>query len=65
MKLEELEPRLAELVRDKGRSLFLQADKAVPYGMVVDVMCRLKAAGIERLGVVATPSVENGKNAKP
>ena len=65
VKLEELEPRLTELVRDKGRALFLQADKAVPYGVVVDVMGRIKAAGIEKLGVVATPSVENGTNAKP
>jgi biopolymer transport protein TolR len=65
VKLEELEPRLTELVRDKGRALFLQADKAVPYGVVVDVMGRIKAAGIEKLGVVATPSVENGTKAKP
>ena len=65
VKLEELEPRLTELVRDKGRAFFLQADKAVPYGVVVDVMGRIKAAGIEKLGVVATPSVENGTNAKP
>ena len=51
-------------VREDG-ALFLQADKAVPYGVVVDVMGRIKAAGIEKLGVVATPSVENGTNAKP
>ena len=63
VKLEELEPRLSMLVKDKGRSLFLQADKSVPYGLVVDVMGRIKAAGIEKLGVVATPSVEN--NSKP
>ena len=65
VKLEELESRLSMLVKDKGRSLFLQADKSVPYGLVVDVMGRIKAAGIEKLGVVATPSVENGTNAKP
>lgn len=65
VKIEELESRLSMLVKDKGRSLFLQADKSVPYGLVVDVMGRIKAAGIEKLGVVATPSVENGTNAKP
>ena len=65
VQLEELETRLSMLVKDKGRSLFLQADKSVPYGIVVDVMGRIKAAGIEKLGVVATPSVENGTNAKP
>ena len=65
VQLEELEARLSMLVKDKGRALFLQADKSVPYGIVVDVMGRIKAAGIEKLGVVATPSVENGTNAKP
>ena len=64
VKLEELESRLSMLVKDKGRSLFLQADKSVPYGIVVDVMGRIKAAGIERLGVIAMPAVESGKTAK-
>ena len=64
VQLEELETRLSMLVKDKGRSLFLQADKAVPYGIVVDVMGRIKAAGIERLGVIAMPAVEGGKPKK-
>ncbi len=54
--LEELESRLAILVKEKGRSLFLQADTAVPYGVVVDVMGRIKAAGIDNLGVLALPA---------
>ena len=64
VQLEELENRLSMLVKDKGRSLFLQADKSVPYGIVVDVMGRIKAAGIERLGVIAMPATDSGKNAK-
>ena len=64
VKIEELESRLSMLVKDKGRALFLQADKAVPYGIVVDVMGRIKAAGIERLGVIAMPAVDSAKNAK-
>ena len=62
--LEELEGRLSTLVKDKGRALFLQAVKAVPYGVVVDVMGRIKAAGIEKLGVVAMPTTETAKPAK-
>ena len=62
--LEELEGRLSTLVKDKGRALFHQADKAVPYGVVVDVMGRIKAAGIEKLGVVAMPTTETAKPAK-
>ena len=53
--LDELETRLELLVRDRGRALFLRADQSVPYGVVVDVMGRVKAAGIERLGVIALP----------
>ena len=64
VQLEELESRLSMLVKDKGRALFLQADKAVPYGIVVDVMGRIKAAGIERLGVIAMPATDSGKTAK-
>ncbi len=51
--LEQLEGYLKSLVKDKNRTLFLQADKEVPYGVVVDVMGRIKAVGIEKLGVVA------------
>lgn len=54
--LDELETRLGLLVRDKGRALFLQADQAIPYGVVVDVMGRVKAAGIDKLGMIALPS---------
>ncbi|MBQ4076111.1 MAG: ExbD/TolR family protein [Mailhella sp.] len=64
VQLEELEARLSMLVKDKGRALFLQADKSVPYGIVVDVMGRIKAAGIERLGVIAMPATDSGKTAK-
>ncbi|NHZ47957.1 protein TolR [Nitratidesulfovibrio liaohensis] len=51
--IEELEGFLQRLVKEKNKLLFLQADKAVPYGVVVDVMGHIKAAGIEKLGVVA------------
>lgn len=54
--LEELESYLQQLVKEKNKSLFLQADKNVPYGMVVDVMGRIKNVGIEKLGVVAEAS---------
>lgn len=51
--LDQLEGYLKSLVKDKNKTLFLQADKEVPYGIVVDVMGRIKAVGIEKLGVVA------------
>ncbi len=54
VELSDLEEKLKELVASKNKSLFLQADTQVPYGVVVDVMGQIKAAGIEKLGVVAT-----------
>ena len=49
--LDQLEGNLKSLVKDKNKTLFLQADKEVPY--VVDVMGRIKYVGIEKLGVIA------------
>ena len=54
--LSELEGYLLRLVKDKNRTLFMQADREVPYGVVVEVMGQIKAAGIENLGVIAEPT---------
>ena len=50
---EELQEKLRLLVKEKKKALFLQADKDVPYGVVVDIMASIKEAGIEKMGVVA------------
>jgi biopolymer transport protein TolR len=40
----------------KGNPLvLLKADRSVPYGVVVQVMGALKAAGVEKLGMVTEP----------
>ncbi|MDE5833044.1 MAG: ExbD/TolR family protein [Desulfovibrio sp.] len=68
--LPELAGYLQKLVKEKNRSLFLQADKEVPYGIVVEVMGEIKACGIENLGVLAEPgdprlpSQQNGDEKK-
>ena len=54
--MDDLEGYLQTLVKEKNKTLFLRADKEVPYGVVVDVMGRIKAVGIEKLGVVADSS---------
>jgi len=51
--LDTLAQQLITTVKDPKRQLFLQADKDVPYGVVVDIMGRIKAAGIEQMGIVA------------
>ena len=50
---EELQEKLRLLVKEQNKALFLQADKDVPYGVVVDAMASIKEAGIDRMGVVA------------
>lgn len=58
----DLKGYLERLVKDKNKTLFLQADKEVPYGVVVDVMGQIRAAGIEKLGVMAEqPEGSSGK----
>lgn len=39
-------------------SVFLRADKDVPYGTVVQVMDSIKKAGIVKLGMVTDPVIE-------
>lgn len=56
VELNNLEERINVLVTEKQRALFIKADTSVPYGVVVDIMGRIKAAGIQNLGIVANPS---------
>ena len=35
------------------KTVYLEADKAVPYGQVVQVMAAVKRAGVVKLGMVA------------
>ncbi|MFN3680620.1 MAG: ExbD/TolR family protein, partial [Nitrospira sp.] len=46
------------LLKEEQRdvSLYLRADRGVPYGVVVQVMDAVKQAGIEKLGMVTDPT---------
>ena len=63
-----LQDKINLLVKQQNKQLFLQADKDVAYGLVVDVMGRIREAGIDKLGVVAlredTPAVPEKKGKK-
>ena len=55
--LAELPEKLranAKVARD--REAFLEADRGLPYGFVMDVMAALKEAGIVNLGMITDPS---------
>lgn len=51
---------LLEALKQKSPqiSLYLRADRDVPYGLVIQVMDLVKGAGIERLGMVTEPPVK-------
>jgi biopolymer transport protein TolR len=51
-----LDDKLTKLAREKPDvTLYLRADRDVPYGAVVEVMDAVKRAGIDRLGMVTQP----------
>ncbi len=37
------------------KNVYLKADKKVPYGIVVNVMSKIKEAGIDSLGMITLP----------
>ena len=48
--------KLQSILRGRTeKSVFLKADKEIPYGTVVRVMSEIKAAGVEKLGMVTDP----------
>jgi biopolymer transport protein TolR len=50
--LEDLASVLQTNVRDLGRQLFIRADKNVPYGVVMEVMGRIRGVGITDVGLI-------------
>ena len=57
MSIAQLERRLRVLKEEHADvSLYLRADRDVPYGVVVQVMDGVKKAGIEKLGMVTDPT---------
>lgn len=53
----QLETKLKLLKHDHPDvSLYLRADRDVPYGVVVQVMDGVKKAGIEKIGMVTDPA---------
>ena len=54
--LERFEGILTDVTRKKGsRSVYLRADKDIPYGLVIDVVGKIKSLGIRDLGLVTEP----------
>ena len=57
IRMEKFEQKLAEAkARKKAKGVYLRADQSVPYGLVVEVIGKIKAMGIENLGLVTQPA---------
>ena len=57
IQIEDLRERLVQLFKQRtDNSLFFKADRELPYGFVAQVMAEIKMAGIEKLGIITTPS---------
>ena len=55
----ELQEKLKILYQNKKEGeVFLRADRALPYGFVVQIMSDIKNSGIEKLGMVTEPTEE-------
>ncbi|HET8541166.1 MAG TPA: protein TolR [Anaeromyxobacter sp.] len=63
--LDALEDKLRANVRaQKDRELYLHADKALPYGFVVDVMATVQRAGIVNVGMITNPVSDTIREAR-
>ena len=63
--VHQLGPRLKRMLRDPERqSVFLRADKEVPFGLVATVIDEMYASGIRNISVVTKP-LERPAGAKP
>jgi len=54
--LDSLEVKIQKIFQNRReKEVLLRADKDVPYGVVIDVIARVKKAGIDKLGMVTEP----------
>ncbi|RMH32564.1 MAG: protein TolR [Nitrospirae bacterium] len=58
--LTELRTRLTQARQaNPSISVYLRADRSIPYGTIVSVMDEIKRAKIDRLGMVTEPKLEH------
>ncbi len=57
--VEFLDQKLGAILENLDtKNVYLKADKKVPYGIVVNVMSKIKNAGIDSLGMITLPEEE-------
>ena len=54
--LDYLQDKLKKILEGReNKEVYLRADREIPYGFVVRVMAEIKAAGVDKLGMVTEP----------
>ena len=62
--LDNLQEKLKNILEGReNREIYLRADQDISYGFVVRVMAEIKAAGVDKLGMVTEP-IDQKKNVK-
>lgn len=57
LSLAEFRASFAALAAERARDgVYLRADEGVPYGVVVQVLATIRAAGVQDVGLVAEPT---------
>lgn len=63
--LDYLQEKLKKILEGReNREVYLRADREIPYGFVVSVMAEIKAAGVDKLGMVTEPIHQKKNNQK-
>jgi biopolymer transport protein TolR len=66
VEMDFLQQKLLKILEGReDRQVFLKADRDIAYGIVVRVMAEVKAAGVEKLGMITMPLTPDEKAAAP
>ncbi len=66
VEVDFLQEKLLKILEGReDRQVFLKADRDIAYGIVVRVMAEVKAAGVEKLGMITLPVSSDDKTAAP
>lgn len=61
--IDFLQEKLKKILEGRdNREVYLRADRKISYGFVVRVMAEIKAAGVDKLGMVTEPIREKKKD---
>ncbi len=64
-RLDNFEANLEKEISSKGTSsVYLRGDSTIAYGLAIEVVSRLKAMGIESIGLVTAPVEQGGASGR-